>query len=147
MREVEADLGIPKTTMSDTLMQDLGMKHVMGKFIPWLLLPEQKEHHSALANDLTQTTTNEPDFFKKAITRDESQIYGYETEMKTRLSQWKSPGSPCPQKVRQCRSKIKTMTTVFFVWETVVHHKYAPPGQIINKDYYLIVLHWLRDAI
>ena len=40
---------LPKTTVSEISMQDLGMKHVMAKFIPWLLLPEQKEHHAAVA--------------------------------------------------------------------------------------------------
>ena len=39
------------------------------------------------------------------------------------------------------------MLTVFFDWEGVVHHKYDPPGQTINKEYYLNVLCWLRDAI
>ena len=52
-------------------MQDLGMKRVKAKFVPQLLLPEQKEHHAAVANDLIQTATNEPDFLKKVITRDE----------------------------------------------------------------------------
>ena len=36
------------------------MKHV-AKFIPQLLLPEQKEHHAAIANDLIQTATSESD--------------------------------------------------------------------------------------
>ena len=53
--------GIPKTTVSKILMQDLGMKHVVTKFILWLLLPEQMEHHAAVADDLIQTTTSEPD--------------------------------------------------------------------------------------
>ena len=35
-------------------------------------LPEQKERCAAVANDLIQTTTNEPDFLKKVITEDES---------------------------------------------------------------------------
>ena len=43
-----------------------------------LLLPEQKEHLAAVANDLIQTATNEPDFLKKLITRDESWVYGYD---------------------------------------------------------------------
>ena len=43
----------------------------MAKFIPWLLLPEQKKHRAAIANDLVQTATNEPDFLKKVITGDE----------------------------------------------------------------------------
>ena len=57
MQELEADLGIPKTTVSEILMQDLGMKRIVAKFIPQLLLPEQKEHLRAAANDLIQTTT------------------------------------------------------------------------------------------
>ena len=48
-------------------MQDLGMKYVIAKFIPQPLLPEQKEHRAAVANDLIQTSTNEPDFFKTVI--------------------------------------------------------------------------------
>ena len=48
-------------------MQDLGMKPFVAKFVPWLLQPEQKEHHVAVANDLIQIVTNEPDFFKKVI--------------------------------------------------------------------------------
>ena len=46
----------------------------------------------------------------------------------------------------QNHGKIKTMLTVFFGWEGVVHHEYTPPGQTI-KEYYLNVLHWLRDAL
>ena len=58
--------------MSKILMQNLGMKYVVAKFILQLLLPEQKEHCAAVANDLIQTSTNEPDFLKEVITGDES---------------------------------------------------------------------------
>ena len=68
MRELEADLVIPKPTVSEILTEDLGMKHVLAKFVPQLLLPEQKEHRAAVANDLIQTTTKEPDFLEKVIT-------------------------------------------------------------------------------
>ena len=43
------------------------MKRVVAKFIPWLLLPEQKEHRAAVADDLIQTVTDEPDFLKTVI--------------------------------------------------------------------------------
>ena len=62
VQELKADEGIPKTTVSETLTQDLGMKCVVAQFIPQLLLPEQKEHRAAVANDLIQTSTNEPYF-------------------------------------------------------------------------------------
>ena len=54
--------------MSEILTKNLGMKRVMAKFFLQRLLPEQKEHRAAVANDLIQTTTNVPDFLKKIIT-------------------------------------------------------------------------------
>lgn len=54
-------------TVSGTCTQDLGMKHVVAKFVLRLQLPEQKEHRAAVANDLLQTASNEPDFLKKVI--------------------------------------------------------------------------------
>ena len=133
--------------MSEIQTQDLGMQCAVTKFVLWFLLPEQKKHPVAVANDLFQTSTNEPDFLKKVITGDESQVYGYDPERKSQLFPWKLPVSPHPKKVRQSSSKIKTMLTVFFDWEGVVHHKYTPPGQTINKEYYLSVLRLLRDAV
>ena len=50
------------------------------------------------------------------------------------------------KKARQSHSKIKTMLTVCFDWKGVVHHEYVPPSQTISKEYYLNVLHHLRDA-
>ena len=50
--ELEVDLGIPKTTVSEILTQDYGIKRVIAKFIPQLLLPE---HHAAVANDTERT--------------------------------------------------------------------------------------------
>ena len=71
MQELEADLGLPKTAVSEILTQHLGMKNIMIKFVPRLLLPGQKEHCATVANDLIQTAANKPDFLKKVITRDE----------------------------------------------------------------------------
>ena len=51
VRDLEADLGIPKTTVSEILSQNLGMKRVVAKFIPQLLLPQQKEHCAAVADN------------------------------------------------------------------------------------------------
>ena len=82
--------------LSKILTQDFGMRGFMGKFVPWLLLPQHKEYRDAVANDLIQTTTNELDFLKKVITGNESWVYGYDPKMKGQ-SQIKSPGSPLPK--------------------------------------------------
>ena len=46
--EPEADLRIIKTTVSKILTQDHGMKRVVAKFVPRLLLPEQKEYRASV---------------------------------------------------------------------------------------------------
>ena len=56
----------------------------------------------------------------------------------------KLPGSPHLKKVQQSCSKTKTMLTVFFDWEGIVHHKYAPSNQTLNKGHYLNVLNLFR---
>ena len=106
-----------------------------------------KVHSTASAMRAKETTTNEPDFLRKFITVDESWVYGYDPETKAQSSQWKSPGAPHPKKVQQSNTKIKRMLTMFFDWESDVHHEYTPPGQTINKEYYLNIFHWFSDAI
>ena len=66
-------------------MQGHGMKHVMAKFVLQLLLPEQKEHRAAFANDLFQTSTNEPDFLKNVIARNKLWVYCYDTDTEAQL--------------------------------------------------------------
>jgi len=147
VQELEEDMGIPRTIVSQILTEDLGKKRVAAKFVLLLLSREQKEFHAVVAQDFLETSNNDPHFLKKIITGDESWIYGYDPETKAQSSQWKSPESPRPKKARQSRSNVKVMLTVFSDHEGVVHHEYAPPGQTITKDYYIEVLHRLRDAL
>ena len=81
------------------------MKHVMAKFVLQLLLPEQKEHRAALANDWIQTATNEPDFLKKVITGAESRVHGYDPETKYPVIPgevaWFSAPEECMAKLHQ----------------------------------------------
>jgi hypothetical protein len=53
---------------------------------------------------------------------------------------------PIPKKA-QVRRKLKVLLTVYFDYRGIVHHSYAPKGQTINKEYYLEVIHHLRDAV
>jgi hypothetical protein len=53
-----------------------------AKYVPWLLSKGQKEFLAEIAQDLLETTNKHPDFLKKVITRDESQVYGYDPETK-----------------------------------------------------------------
>ena len=56
-------------------------------------------------------------------------------------------GSPRPEYARQVQSKVRVMLTVFFDHKGIIHHKYAPDGETVNKVYYVKVLCWLRDVV
>ncbi|KAG1701368.1 Protein GVQW3 [Nymphon striatum] len=81
VRELEENLEIPRTSVSEILMEDLGMRHVAAKFVPWFPLQEQKAFRAEIAEDLLQTTNNDPHFLKQVITGDESWVYSYDPEI------------------------------------------------------------------
>ena len=127
----EADLGIPETAVSKILAQDLGMKCVVAKFVSQVLLPEQKEHHVAVANDLIETVTNWTRFPQED--HNQRWITGLQwwSRNKGRVIPMKVTWFSSPEEgVAASGSKVKTM---FFDWEGVVHHEYASPGQRISK--------------
>ena len=123
------------------------MTRVCAKFIPELLSAEQKNFRLEIAQDNLGMVNNDDTVLKKVITGDESWVYGYDPETKQQSSQWKRPDEPRPKKARQSHSSVKSMLIVFFHYESVVHHEYAPTGQTINKDYYFQILKRLRQAM
>lgn len=80
--------------MSETLTQDLGGKRVVAKFAPWLLRPQQQERRAAVAGDLFQTVTDEPDFLTDTVTGDESGVFGSDLQAKAQSSQVPWPSTP-----------------------------------------------------
>ena len=145
--ELEEDLGIPKSIIWEILTSNLQMIRVCAKFVPKLLSAEQKKLRLENAQDNLEMVNNDDTVLEKVITGDESWVYGYDPETKQQSSQWKRPDEPWSKKARQSRSSVKSMLIVFFYYEGVVHHEYAPPGQTINKEYYVQILKRLREAV
>ena len=75
VQELEAHLGIPKTTVSEIFDPGFWHETLYGKIHSTASAMRAEEHPAAVANDLIQTTTNEPDFLKKVITRDDWWIH------------------------------------------------------------------------
>jgi hypothetical protein len=47
-------------------------------------------------------------------------MYGYDPETKQQSSHWKSPNSLRPKKVRQVKSKARSMLIIFFDMKGIV---------------------------
>ena len=70
VRDLENDLGIPKTTVWEIVNKILGMTRVCTKFIPKLLTTEQKDLRSEIAQDSLEIASDDENVLKKVITGD-----------------------------------------------------------------------------
>src|SRR5215469_16928823 len=147
VRELADEVGVSIGSVHTILTADLGLRRVSAKFVPKLLTMEQKQLRLEIAQDMLDCVESDSNFLNTVITGDESWVYGYDPETKAQSSQWKHSSSPRPKKARQVRSNVKVLLTIFLDYRGVVHHKYAPQGQTINKEYYRDVLRRLRDAV
>jgi hypothetical protein len=98
------------------------------------LTDKQKQIRVDMSQELLNRANKDENFLKNIITGDEKWDYGYDVETKAQSSQWASEGSSRPKKVRQVRSNVKVMLTVFFDSEGVVHHEFLPQGKTVTKD-------------
>jgi len=128
-------------------MEDLNMKHVSAKFVPWLLTEDQKNNCLNVCYDLREHVRNDPQILSKVVTRDETWCYGYDPETKQALSQWKAPNSPKVKKGQQVQLKVNIMLISFFYANGIVHKEFVPPGQTVNQQFYLKVLKRLCDSV
>ena len=87
----------------------------------------------------------EPEFLSRVITGDESWIFEYDPEKKSR--DWHTANSPRPTKARMSKSKIKSMLICFFDSQGIVHKEFVPPGQTVNQTFYRRVLERLRKRV
>jgi len=116
--------------------------------VPRLLTEEQKPNRLSVSQELLDHSNTDGNFLKNVITGDETSVYGYDVETKVQSSQWVGKSSPRPKKARQSRSNVKVMLIVFFFdWKGIVHHKFVPRGETVNKEFYLKVMKRLREAM
>ena len=116
VREIAAEMGISTGSVHSILTEDLNLRRVSAKFVPKLLMEQQKELWKDISEDMLDVANHDPEFFKTIITGDETWVYGYDPETKFQSSQWKHPESPRPKKARQVRSNVNSYADLFFCY-------------------------------
>ncbi|XP_060845908.1 protein GVQW3-like [Rhopalosiphum padi] len=147
IREVADEVGISIGSCHNIFSNVLGMKRVAAKFIPKLLNFDQKNNRMNIAQELLNDVNDDPSLLERAITGDETWVYGYDVETKAQSSTWKHSTSPRAKKARQVRSNVKVLLTVFFDFNGIVHQEFLPQGRTVNKEYYFEIMRRLREAI
>jgi len=120
------------------------MHCVATKFVPRIWTADHKQQRVNVCTELRQLASDVETFLSRVITRDESWVYGYDSETKQQSSQWKSPTSPRPKKARQVKSTVNMIITFSDV-KGIVHKEFVPTGQNVNSGFYCDVLWRLRE--
>ena len=84
--EVSMLVGISYGTYHKMLTEDLKMRHVASKFMPRLLSVDQKQQRLDVCLDLKRNAANDPSLLSNVITGDETWVYAYDPETKTKSS-------------------------------------------------------------
>jgi hypothetical protein len=102
---------------------------------PRILTADQKEQQQRVnvCEELCQITSNDTTCLSRVITGDESWTYGYDPETKQQSSEWKSPNSLRPEKVRQVKSKVNSVLIIFFDIKGIVHKGFVLAGQTVSS--------------
>jgi len=93
IREVAEEVRIAFGMCQKILTEDLQMRRMAAKFVPCLLMAEQKNDRLSICTDLHERAQNDPNFISPIITGDECWVYGYDPETKQISSQWNTASS------------------------------------------------------
>ena len=136
-----------KDTVRKIVVEDLRKRKICSRFVPHSLTPGQKDRRIATCRDLIATADNDPDFFKKIVTGDETWCFAYDPTTKRQSAAWVGETSSRPKKLRFQKSRVKNMLAIFFDWQGVIHKEFVPEGETINAVYYKGVMERLLNRI
>ena len=141
LREIAAELSVShesiRTILTNLYYTLKGMKHVAARLVPKDLNFLQNLNRMKVAEDMLERVSLDPTFMKRIVTGDETWVYEFGMQTSQQASEWRLPTEPKPKKLRQSRSKVKVMLTVFFDYRGVVHSEFLPEDLTVNKEYYL----------
>ena len=135
IREIAEDLNISYSSVHNILMTDLNMRRVSVKFVPCVLMVEQKQQCSSISLELCNHAASDSSFLGNVIMGDETWVYGYDPETRVQNCQWKSPSSPHAKKAHQSRCNIKVVMIVFFDLDGIVRAEFVPTNTTVNSEY------------
>jgi hypothetical protein len=88
VRELADKEGVSIGSVRAILNADLVLRRVSMKFMPKLLMMEQKQLRLEIAQNMLDCVESDSNFLNTVITGDESLVYEYDPETKAQSSQW-----------------------------------------------------------
>ena len=114
LRKIVEEVGISRGSVHSILTEDLCMQRVSVKFIPELLLEQQKELHVEIAQDMLDCANNDLEFMKTIITGDETSVYMVTIQKQVSIFTIEASGITKAQKSMTSSQQCKNNADLFF---------------------------------
>ncbi len=148
IRGLSTASGLSHGTVWNIVKKDLHMRWRSAWFVPHLLTQEQKAFRQRLCQENLNLMRAAPaEFLGKIMTTDETWIATFEPETKRQSSAWILPDEGMLQKARRQRGQQKTMMTVFFDFQGMIHMEFMPQGGTIKSEEYCETLGQFKEAV
>jgi len=94
VREVADEVGSSIGSCHQIFTEKFQLRRVSAKFVPRLLIDDQKENRVEISQELLTSANGNGNFLKNIITGDGTWACGCDVETKIQSSQWMGKGSP-----------------------------------------------------
>lgn len=141
VEEVAEGAGISVGSAHQIIHDHLGMRKVCAKWVPKMLLPDQKATRVAICQELLHRYQQEGErFLNRIVTQDESWFHMSEPESKEASKQWKHPDSPRPKKVLSKPSSKKVLYSFFWDNQGIIVQWPVEEGHTVTGSYHADLL-------
>jgi AraC-like DNA-binding protein len=96
---IAEELNMNRETVRHIITDDLGMRKISTKMVPWILTDDYKQSRFHISSNFLYNAK----MFDRVITGDEAWCFQYNLETKRKNMQWKTQSSPWPKKARMSR--------------------------------------------
>lgn len=140
VREIADFCGIGVARAHAILRDELLFTKLSARWVPRLLGADQKHNRAETCRHLLRLAEQYGEaFWQRIVTVDETWLPYYNPETKEQSREWRRPEEGHPIKARAGASSRKTMVTVFWDTQGVIHIDYLETGTI-NAAYYAELL-------
>ena len=144
LRSIASEVGISFGAVQRILTDILGMSKVSARWVPRMLIDDQKRSRLDISRYLLSRYEDHPgDFFDRVVTQDETWVHHFDPESKMQKL-WLTPSQEVEERVS---SAGKVMASVFWDSQGIIMIDYLEQGRTINGAYYEAELRCLRQEI
>ena len=123
------------------IREQLKMRKICAKFVPREYREDQKERHGHNSRDMVELINSDPAVLDALVTCDESWIYCYDQKTESPVEAfWLSQ----TQDGQTEQFHPQMFDDPFFDSTGMIYMHWVPPGQSVNKEYYVEVLREFR---